>query len=108
MGLHVKSEAISISASIVSASATIPVSGQSLPYIRVVNGSTALCYVNTGTGSATATNANIAVPPSVAITFRKGDSLVSAGFYDDTVAVLLSAGTGTVSVSSVDYPGEPD
>jgi hypothetical protein len=103
MSLHVKKDAVRIVTSVVSASAPFPAEGQNLPYFRVVNNSSSLCYVNTGMGSATATNANVAVAPNDFEIFRKGDSVSRTGF-DDTVAVVLEAGVGIVSVTSVDYP----
>jgi len=104
MSLHVKKDAVRIVTSTTSASATFPAEGQDLPYFRVVNNSTSLCHVNTGTGSATATNTNVAVAPNSFDIFKKGDSTSSRTGFDDTVAVLLEAGTGVVSITSVDYP----
>lgn len=89
MSIHAKTVAVAISASTASATGTIPVSDS--PYIRVVNGTTALCYVATGTAP-TATAANIAVAPY-------GELIVRRALTDTTAAVLLSAGTGVVSVS---------
>ncbi len=81
---------VAISASTTTASATLPAG--SSKFIRVVNPTTALCYVTTGAGSATATAANIAVGAYSTVILEKPDA-------DDTVAVLLSASTGTIAVS---------
>lgn len=90
MAISVKSVSTAISASTTSASAEIPSIGAD--YIRVVNPTTALCYVATGAGSATATAANIAVGAYSTSIFRLDHS-------DTHVAVLLSTGTGIITVS---------
>lgn len=90
MAISVKSVSTAISASTTSASAAIPSIGAD--YIRVVNPTTALCYVATSSGAATATAANIAVGAYSTSIFRIDPS-------DINVAVLLSAGTGTIAVS---------
>jgi len=101
MSINAKRASVSIATSTASASATFPADGQSLPYFRVVNGSAAVCYVNTGSGSATATNANVAIAPNSAEVFQKGNSTTTSTGFDDTVALLLSSGTGVASVFSV-------
>jgi hypothetical protein len=96
MTTDVKQAAVAISASTTSASATIPAQFTH-NYIRVVNPTTALCYVVTGAGSATATAANPAVGAYSTEVFKKPTD-------HDTVAVLLSTGTGTISVNPVSAP----
>lgn len=90
MAFSTKTVSVAISASTSSASSAIPSTGAN--FIRVVNPTTALCYVATGAGSATATAANIAVGAysTVVLEFPQSDT---------HVAVLLSTGTGTIAVS---------
>lgn len=90
MAISAKSVSTVISASTSSASAAIPSSGAN--YIRVVNPTTALCYVATGGSSVTATNANIAVGVY-------STAIFALGVGDTHVAVLLSTGTGSIPVS---------
>lgn len=88
--LSTKSVSTVISASTTTASAAIPSSGAD--FIRVVNPTTALCYVATGGSSVTATAANIAVGAYSTEIFK-------IGLGDTHVAVLLSASTGSIPVS---------
>lgn len=90
MAFSSKTVSVAISASTSSASSAIPSTGAS--FIRVVNPTTALCYVATGAGSATATAANIAVGAYSTVVLEIPQS-------DTHVAVLLSTGTGTIAVS---------
>lgn len=90
MPLSVKQTTVTISASTSSASGTIPANAAS-HYIRVTNPTTALCYVNTGAGSATAVATNQVVGPNTSEIFEKPTE-------HDTVAVLLSASTGSIVV----------
>lgn len=101
MSVSAKRGSVSIATSTVSASAVFPSDGQSLQYFKVVNASASICYVNTGSGSATATNANVAVAPNASQIFQKGNSSTTSTGLDDTVALLLGAGTGLASVFSV-------
>lgn len=88
--LTTKSVSTVISASTTTASAAIPSTGAE--FIRVVNPTTALCYVNTGAAAVTATNANIAVGAYSTEIFKIGQN-------NTHVAVLLSTGTGSIPVS---------
>ena len=88
--LSSKSVSTVISASTTTASAAIPSSGAD--FIRVVNPTTALCYVATGSSAVTATNANIAVG-------AYSDDIFKIGLNDTHVAVLLSSSTGSIAVS---------
>lgn len=97
MALNVHITATPIPASTTSAQGTLTPS--SSKYIRVVNGSTALCYVNAG-ANPTATSANPAVGPNATEYFERDPNT------DAVVAVLLSTGTGQVSVSPAGTPGE--
>jgi len=90
MTFSTKTISTAISASTTSASAAIPSTGAQ--FIRVVNPTTALCYVATGAGSATATAANIAVG-------AYSTEVLQIATGDTHVAVLLSTGTGTIPVS---------
>lgn len=91
MSLSVHSVSIAISASTTTASGALPLS--SAKYLRFVNGSTALAYCNAGGSGVTATAANIACRPSGEVILERD---VNADIY---AAVLLSASTGTVTVS---------
>jgi hypothetical protein len=92
--LHTTQASIVISASTTSASGTIPAEFTK-NRITVTNPTTALCYVTTGVGSATATSSFPAVGAYSTATFIKPET-------HNTIAVLLSTGTGTISVT----PGE--
>lgn len=96
MPINIATPGVPISASTTSASGTYP--ANSTRFVRVVNGSTSLAYIKSGVGAQTATSANIALGPSSTDIFEKGAT-------DDTLAVLLVAGTGIVSFSPV---GNPD
>ncbi len=95
MSVHVRTPAVSISASTTSANAQI--TNTSCKFLRVVNGSaTALCYINAGTtNGVTATAFNIALAPFEARNFERDPN------NDTWVAVLLSSGTASVSVAAV-------
>lgn len=94
MTVNINQPSIVISASTSSASGTLPAANATLRYVRIVNPTSALCYAASGKGSATATSAFPAVGPNSTETFEKP--------YDhDTVAVLLSTSTGTISVTPV-------
>lgn len=86
--VHIPS--IVISASTTTASALVP--GSATNFVRVANPTTALCYVNAGDSSVTATAANIALGAyeSRVFAIKPGDTYV---------AVLLSASTGSIPVS---------
>lgn len=79
-----------ISASTSSARAAIP-AASSGNYIRVVNGTTSIAYVNAGDVTVTATSANFPVEPYGAVNLQRNPN------EDTYVAVLLSASTGIVS-----------
>lgn len=96
MTAHVNNPSIAISASTTTASGTLPLAANKR-FVRVVNGSTSICYCTTGSGSATATSANIAVGPSSTEIFEKP-------LDHDTLAVLLSASTGIVTASCMGTP----
>lgn len=91
MPINVHAPAVVISASTTTASSALP--NSTARYIRVVNPTTALCYVNAGGSGVTATNANPAVGAYSTETFE-----IASGS-DTYVAVLLSTGTGSISVS---------
>lgn len=86
--LDINSKGVQISASIASASAAIPLLGATT--MRVYNPSGATCYVVTGVTAPTATSANLPVGATPE-TFSVNPS---HGF----VAVILSAGTGTIDI----------
>jgi len=90
MAIRSTTPSVAISASTSSASAAIP--SNFTGYIRVVNPTTALCYVNTGDSGVTATASNIAVGAYSELTLQ-----TTVG--DTHVAVLLSASTGMIAVS---------
>ncbi len=90
MSFDARRAAVAISASTTTASSALPASSDN--FIRVVNPTTALCYVNSGGSGVAATNANQAVGAYSTEVFQIGET-------DTHVAVLLSTGTGTVSVS---------
>lgn len=92
MTTNTKTPSVAISASTTSASGALR---PGTLYVRVVNPTTALCYVTTGAGSATAVNTNPAVGAYSTAIFQKPAE-------HDTVAVLLSTGTGTIAVNSTD------
>ncbi len=97
MPINVHATGIPISASTSSAQGTLPIS--QARFIRVVNPTTALCYVNAG-ANPTATSANPAVGAYSTEYFERDPNT------DLVVAVLLSTGTGTISVSLAGTPGE--
>lgn len=97
MTVHVNQASVAISASTTSASAAIPAEFTQR-YIRVVNPTAALCYVTTTKGAGTATSSFPAVAPSDKEIFEKPAD-------HDTVSVLLSTGTGTISVTPCSSSG---
>jgi hypothetical protein len=97
MPTNIDTTNIPISASTTSAQGTLPVSNAR--YVRVVNPTTALCYVAAGTNP-TATNANVAVGAYSTEIFERDPNV------DLLVAVLLSTGTGTIAVNLTGTPGE--
>jgi hypothetical protein len=91
MPINIHTPSVAISASTSSASGAIP--NSSSTQIRVVNGTTAVAYINAGGSGVAATNANIAVAPyGVEILERQLGS-------DTHVAALLSTGSGIVTIS---------
>ncbi len=93
MAIDIHTPAVAISASTSSARGVVPLSPSS--FVRVVNGSTSLAYINAGGGSVTATSANIALAPSGEVILKRDPNT------DTNVAVLLVTGTGIVSASPV-------
>lgn len=91
MSINIHTVATPISAS--TSTATAALSQSSAKYIRVVNGTTSLAYVNAGATGVTATSANMAIGPSATEIFERDPNA------DVAVAVLLVAGTGIVSFS---------
>jgi hypothetical protein len=80
---------ITLAASTTPASATLPLTGDSL---RIVNTTSAIAYIALGKGTATATTGSYPVPPGAA-------ALIAAGPYIDAVAVVLESGSGSVFVT---------
>ena len=91
MSINIHTTGTPISASTTTATAALAQS--SAKYIRVVNGTTSLAYVNAGATGVTATSANIAVAPNGTEIFERDPNV------DVAVAVLLVTGTGIVSFS---------
>lgn len=87
INIHTINTPISASTS----TATAALAQSSAKYIRVVNGTTSLAYVNAGATGVTATSANIAIAPSATEIFERNPDA------DVAVAVLLVSGTGIVS-----------
>lgn len=93
--LNVHSPSVAISASTTTANGALP--NSTAAFIRVINGSTAVAYINAGAdNTVAATNANIAVRPSGEAIFQRNPNT------DLYVAALLSTGTGIVAVSNCD------
>jgi tRNA A37 threonylcarbamoyladenosine synthetase subunit TsaC/SUA5/YrdC len=93
MAIDIHTAGIAISASTSTARGVLPLSPSS--FVRVVNGSTSLAYINAGDGSVNATSANIALEPSGVVILKRNPNT------DTNVAVLLVTGTGIVSASPV-------
>ena len=91
MAHHANATSVTISASTTTASAAIPANSAS-PFIRVCNPTSAVCYVTTGAGSATALTTSQFVGPSSTVVLAKPPN-------HDTVAVILSTGTGSIVVA---------
>lgn len=92
MSLSIHVTSVPISASTTTANAALPTS--TAKYLRFVNGSTALAYINAGVdNTVAATSANIACRPSGEVILERNPNT------DLFAAVLLSTGTGTVTVS---------
>ena len=91
MAISIKTVNTPISASTTTATGALTQS--SAKYIRVVNGTTSLAYVNAGATGVTATSANMAVAPYGTEIFERNPDT------DVAVAVLLVTGTGIVSFS---------
>lgn len=92
MTININQPSIAISASTSSASGTLPAANSTLRYVRIVNPAAALCYVASGKGSATATSSFPAVGANSTEIFEKP-------LDHDTVAVLMSTSTATISVT---------
>lgn len=93
MSINIHTPAAIISASTTSARVAVPQSSSG--FIRVVNGSTSLAYINAGGDTVVSTNANIACEPSRAVILER------EVLTDTHVSALLLAGTGTISISPV-------
>lgn len=78
-----------VSASTTSASATWADNDKAGDCLRVFNNTTAVAFLKYGIGAQTATTANIAIAPGAVEVIAVGDAT-------DTVAVILSTGTGSV------------
>lgn len=81
-----------ISGSTTSASATWGAADQGGDCIRVFNSTTAIAYIKYGKGAQTATSADLPIAPG-------GVEVIGVSDGVDTVAVLLSTGTGSVYVT---------
>ena len=88
---NVHTQSAVISASTTTARAALP--GFPTNFARVVNSTTALCYVNAGDSGVTATAANIALGPYESRVFEINKDV------DTYIAVLLSTGTGNIAIS---------
>lgn len=78
-----------VSASTTSASATWADNDKAGDCLRVFNNTTAVAFLKYGLGTQTATTANIAIAPGAVEVIMIGEAA-------DTVAVILSTGTGSV------------
>lgn len=86
---HIDTTTVTISASTTTASAALP---NLTEKIRVSNPTTAICYLKTGIGSATATaTCQFIGAYETAILEKKKNH--------DYIAVILSTGTGSIAVS---------
>lgn len=94
MPIHIQRASAAVSASTTSASTAIRLGTQ---YVRIVNPTTALCYVTSGAGSATA----VATHPAVG---AYSTDIFEIPTDHDTIAVLLSASTGLIAVMAVGTP----
>jgi len=94
MPIPIQRASAAVSASTTSASTTIPLNTK---YVRIVNPTTALCYVTSGSGSATA----LATHPAVG---AYSTEIFEIPADHNTIAVLLSASTGLIAVMAVGTP----
>lgn len=97
MPSHANQASVTISASTTTASAAIPAE-YAKKYIRVCNPTSAVCFVKTGEGSATATTGGQFVGPTSTAILEKPE-------HHNYVAVILSTGTGNIYVAPT---GNPD
>ena len=97
MSIHIRTPGSIVAAS--TSSQRVQLTNTNARYARVVNGTTALCFVNAGASTVLATSANVALAPQEARTFERDPN------NDTYVAVQLSASTGFVSVSAVNESG---
>lgn len=97
MTANINTPAVAVSASTTSAQGTLPVGSEM--FIRVVNGSSSIAYVDAG-AAPTATAANIAIAPNSTAYLQRNPNT------DLVVAVLLATGTGIVSFSLTGTPND--
>lgn len=83
---------LTISGSTTTASAAWGASQNAGDCLRVFNSTTAIAFIHYGNGAQTATTADIPIAPGAV-------EVIQVGGYADTVAVILSTGTGSVYVT---------
>lgn len=98
MTVNTQQASVTVSASNVSASSVYPAM-VGKQYIRVINAATALAYITTGAGSATATATNTPVAAGMSLVVQKP-------LDNDYVAVILATGTGSVAFQVSSNPQE--
>lgn len=91
MSDHVNTTSITFATSTSSASGVVP-NALGKSYVRVANVSSGIAYIATGAGSATATATGQYLLANTSNTFEKPTD-------HDTVAMILSAGTGSCVAS---------
>lgn len=95
MSVHIRTPGNTIGASATS-SQRVQLTNTNTKFIRVVNGSaTGVCFVNAGASTVAATSNNIGMAPLETRNFERDPN------NDTYVAVLMSTGTATISVSAV-------
>lgn len=87
-----KTTTLTISASTTSADESWPTPGSDGDCLRVFNATDGIAFIAIGRGAQTATTANIPIAPNSVEVIGCSDG-------SDTVAVILSAGTGSVYVT---------
>lgn len=96
MPVHANQACVKVAGTTTSADEFIPANFQS-KYIRVLNLSAAAAFIKTGVGATTATITSAFVGPNETVILEKDPS-------HDTVAAILSTGTGDIYVMPCGAP----